>query len=187
MERATANLPPDGRAPDPAEGFEGPVERLFREHNEVLLLFLKARLNNEADAREAAQEAYVRLLQLNEPDRPSFLRAYLFKIAGNVAVDMLRRRRTRGASVQPEDAGLAFPAPQEASLDARQQLGVMSTALGELPPRCREAFLLNRQEGWSTAQIAAHLGVSDRMIRLYLVRALEHLQAAVERSGHRDS
>src|SRR6185369_14865836 len=50
------------------------IERLFREHNETLLLFLRARLNCEADANEVAQEAYVRLLQLDRPDQPSFLR-----------------------------------------------------------------------------------------------------------------
>jgi RNA polymerase sigma factor (sigma-70 family) len=174
--------PSSGRDGLPFEGGSAPtsdVEKLFREHNEMLLRFLKARLGSDADARDAAQEAYVRLLQLNEPDQPSFLRAYLYRVAANVATDALRRRRIRGASVIEEPSDAPDPAMQERALVARQQLGIVEAALSELPPRCREAFLLSRGEGWSSAQISARLGVSDRMVRMYLVRALEHVQTAL--------
>lgn len=150
------------------------VERIFREHNESLILFLRTRLKSDADAAEAAQEAYVRLLALDEPERPSFVRAYLFKIAHNVALDMLRRQRVRHNYDEASD-DLEEPT-QERSLAARQQLVLAEQALTSLPPRCREAFVLSRHQGWATTQIADHLGVSDRMVRHYLIRAIEHLQ-----------
>ena len=164
--------------PDPSR--ESEVETLFREHNEALLRFLRARLNSDADAREAAQEAYVRLLQLDQTNQPSFLRAFLFRIAANVATDMLRKRRSRGTVVVFETAeDQPEPASQERGLAARQELEIIDRALHALPARCREAFLLSRREGWSTTEIAARLSVSDRMVRLYLLRALEHLQLAL--------
>ncbi|HEX6859114.1 MAG TPA: sigma-70 family RNA polymerase sigma factor [Caulobacteraceae bacterium] len=156
------------------------IENLFREHNDTLLRFLRARLHSEADAREAAQEAYVRLLQLDDPGQLSFLRAYLFRIAANVATDLIRRRAVQGRVLG--EVGFFdtdAPATQERGLAARQQLAAVQTALAELPARCREAFLLSRREGWPSARIAAHLGVSDRMVRLYLARAIEHLEAAL--------
>lgn len=176
--------PSEAPGPDAEDGgFDGSVERLFREHNDTLLLFLRSRLGSDADAHEAAQESYVRLLQLDQPDQPSFLRAYLFKIAANVATDLLRRRRTRGWPVAPHTIDQPDPATQERALAARQQLRIVEDALRELPPRCREAFVLSRQEDWSTGRIGEHLGVTDRMVRLYLARALEHVQLAVDRSG----
>jgi RNA polymerase sigma-70 factor (ECF subfamily) len=181
-EPRTARLDPQA---DLLSGGKGPsaslVERLFREHNDALLRFLRARLKNDADAREAAQEAYVRLLQLDRSDQPSFLRAYLFRIAANVATDMLRRRGVQAAlaPAEEDDPG-AFPG-QERALSARQQLGLVRDALDELPPRCREAFLLRRHEELATTQIGERLGVSDRMVRLYLARAIEHVQQALER------
>lgn len=177
MTRARADQVFDG---EPGGEANSRIESLFREHNDTLLRFLRARLHSEADAREAAQEAYVRLLQLDDPGQLSFLRAYLFRIAANVATDLIRRRAVQGR-VQDQ---IGFfdsetPATQERALAAREQLMAVQMALGELPPRCREAFLLSRREGWTSARIAAHLGVSDRMVRLYLVRALEHLEAAL--------
>lgn len=168
---------------EPAEpsGGRSHVEQLFREHNDALLKFLRVRLHSDADAREAAQEAYIRLLQLDAPDQISFLRAYLFRIAANVATDLLRRRavRTRAEIAEPDE----IPANQERAFQARQQLHAIQALLAQLPPNCREAFVRSRCDGWSTSQIAGHLGVSDRMVRLYLVRALEHIEAGLDDAG----
>jgi RNA polymerase sigma-70 factor (ECF subfamily) len=65
------------------------VERLFREHNAALLRFISAKIGSEQEAREIAQEAYVRLLQLDHPEAVSYLRAFLFKTAANLAVDRM--------------------------------------------------------------------------------------------------
>src|SRR5262245_27837684 len=69
------------------------VRRLFEEHNRKLIRFLLARLQNEQDAVEIAQEAYVQLLQLEKAGSVGLLQAYLFKIARNLAVDRVRRRK----------------------------------------------------------------------------------------------
>src|SRR5688572_6852549 len=73
------------------------VKRLFQEHNRTLINFLHARLHCEQEARDIAQEAYVRLLQLDSSGAISFLRSYLFRIAENLAVDRIRERRAREA------------------------------------------------------------------------------------------
>lgn len=158
------------------------VEDLFRQHNKALVQFLRSRLGSDQDAREVAQEAYVRLLQLDRPEELSFLRAYLFKIAANLAIDHVRRLG-RARSVSAELPLFEFPeAPtQEARLGARDDLKIVSQAIGELPPKCRQAFLLSTVENWSSSQIARHMNLSDRMIRIYLSRALEHVQIRLSR------
>src|ERR1700681_2102096 len=68
------------------------VSALFRANNRALIGFLMTHLTTESEAREVAQEAYVKLLQLDQPEAISFLRTYLFRIAGNLAIDRMRRR-----------------------------------------------------------------------------------------------
>jgi RNA polymerase sigma-70 factor (ECF subfamily) len=159
------------------------VERLYREHNESLVRFLRARLHSDADAREAAQEAYVRLLGLDDPEHPSFLRAYLFRVAANVATDYLRRRAVVRRNADPADEREVHAATQERQLAAKQDLQLIDRAIGELPPRCRAAFIMIRFDGCRPAEVASRLGVSERMVRLYHARALEHLQHAVDAGG----
>src|SRR5512142_2060557 len=72
------------------------IERLFREHNEALVRFLRGRVGSHSEALEVAQEAYVRLLSLDQPGAVSYLRAFLFKTAANIAIDRHRRDRSFG-------------------------------------------------------------------------------------------
>src|ERR1700761_7071907 len=79
------------------------VAQLFREHNRVLVRSLAVRLRSTHEANEVAQEAYARLLRLEQQGTPSLLRAYLFKIATNIAIDRLRHRKLqRQVEEQPE-------------------------------------------------------------------------------------
>jgi RNA polymerase sigma factor (sigma-70 family) len=119
------------------------VERLFREHNRALVAFLTARLGSEQEAREVAQEAYVRLLRLDQPTASSFLRAHLFHIAANLAIDRLRHRTLRARKPLDElfQDLLFTPTPEHQAL-AAEEIDVMRRALRELPAKSAQAFTL---------------------------------------------
>src|SRR5688572_3765074 len=89
VETRLADLPAD-LAKDTVKNSE--IAALFREHNEMLVQFLTGKLRSRQEAREVAQEAYVRILSLDSPGAVSFLRAFLFKTASNIAVDRIRHR-----------------------------------------------------------------------------------------------
>ncbi len=151
------------------------VSELFREHNEILIRLLAAKLQNEHEAREVAQEAYVRLLELGRTGAVSFLRAYLFRIALNLAIDRIRARNTRRridtTKLEPVE-DLIGQAVVERQVFAADEMKVFWESLGELPAHFRDAFVLSRVEGLATPEIAKRLGRTDRMIRRYVVHAL---------------
>jgi RNA polymerase sigma factor (sigma-70 family) len=156
------------------------VERIFREHNESLIRFLRARLPSAQDAKEVAQEAYVRLLQLDQPEAIGFLRAYLFKTAAHIATDRLRHRqivRNNEDSSAFETFNMASPMEK---LSAQQDLDIVSQALDELSPKCREVFLLRRLGNLQTEEVARQAGIGARMVRLYVAQALMHCHRSLK-------
>jgi len=154
------------------------IARLFQEHNSALLRFIVAKLGSEQEAMEVAQEAYVRLLRLDHPETISFLRAFLFKTAANLALDRLRARGRRPPIKSLDDAELVvFHLSPERAVESEQALAVIREALAELPPKCGQALLMYRVDGLSLGDIASRMGIGDRMVRLYVARALEHLRA----------
>jgi len=169
----------------PTEG-DQPVDvaKLFREHNAALLRFTAAKLGSEQEAQEVAQEAYVRLLQLDRPETISYLRAFLFKTAANLAMDRLRARRRAPSmhSVTGEDIA-AFDLSPERQCAGAQMIAVLNTALDELPTKCYQIFVLHRVEGLSRAEIAIRMGLGERMVRLYMARALEHLHRRIDEAS----
>ncbi len=144
----------------------------------MLVGYLTARLRSEQEAKEVAQEAYVRLLQLQEPGAPGLLRAYLFKTATNLAIDRLRRRSVQHRSEeQPElfeeltttGGELDDPAKQ---LLAREQVNELLGYLQELPVKCQNVIELHRLEGLPQQEVAVRVGISERMVRRYVTYAM---------------
>lgn len=157
------------------------IERLFREHNDSLVRFVFARLQSEAEAHEIVQEAYVRLLKLDEPDAVSYLRAFMYRTAANLVQDRLKQRQRRSELRQL----LVFDAPEprpdtDLAVDADEALAIIREAIDEMPPKCRMAFLLHKVREMPVAAVAERMGLSVRMVRLYVARALAHCRERLD-------
>ncbi len=133
------------------------------------------------EAKEVAQEAYVRLLSLDDSGAVEFLRAFLFKTAANLAVDRLRSRNRQR---QAMNAGLCdelreAPTPDHEAAQA-EEAEIVRRLIGELPPKCRQVFLLHRIHGEELPQIAKQMELSERMVRHYVLRAALYCRAGLE-------
>lgn len=176
---------PNDDAPDspaaPAGARARLVERLFQEHNDALLRFLSARMGSYQDAKEVAQEAYVRLLALDTPGAVSYLRAFLFKIATNIAIDRLRTRRSseRTAAFDFFRSNTEDPSA-ERQASGIQDMELLQRLLEQLPLKCRRAFMLNRFHGLDIPAIATDLHTTERSVRRYIVQALVHCRAGLD-------
>jgi RNA polymerase sigma factor (sigma-70 family) len=160
------------------------IKELFDEHNRTLIGFLHARLRSEAEARDVAQEAYVRLLELDNLSAVGFLRSYLFRIAANLAVDRLRHRNVRvDHSVATDTSDISDERDPERIAIASEELAVVRKIVQKLPDKCRQAFLWYVFDGVGTGEIAARLKLSDRMIRMYIAQTLAVCRAQLDLSG----
>lgn len=157
------------------------VAGLFREHNRALIAFLSSRLDSAAEAQEVAQEAYVRLLRLENPAQVGFLRAYLFRIASNLAVDRLRQRNVRADAGEEElfEEWLDTPVPERRAL-AVDQLRLVREALRELPRKTSAAFVMHAIEGREFGAIASTMKLTERMVRYHVARAMAHCRARLD-------
>jgi RNA polymerase sigma-70 factor (ECF subfamily) len=179
------NVEPAPNADTAPSGASIDVAELFRDHNAALLRFAAAKLGSEQEARDVAQEAYVRLLQLDRPETIGYLRAFLFKIASNLAMDRLRaRKRMPSTQAFADEDVVPFELYPERHCAGREMVGVIRSALAELPTKCREIFVLHRLEGLSRAEIAARTGLGERMVRLYMARALEHVRRRLDEASN---
>jgi RNA polymerase sigma-70 factor (ECF subfamily) len=162
------------------------VSQLFRDHNRMLVGYLTTRLRSEQEAKEVAQEAYVRLLQLQDPGTQSLLRAYLFKTATNLAIDRLRRRTIQQQTEeQPELFGNLTATSMESDDPAKQLLEREQTDrllgyLQELPIKCQQVFSFHRLEGVPQNEVAVRVSVSERMVRRYVTYTMVYCRLRLD-------
>lgn len=159
------------------------IADLVAEHGVPLEKYLARKLDSAEDAAELAQEAYIRLHRLEQPENLDNARAFLFQVATNLAVDQLRRRqlhfkflrseKSQAVDGEPPDLNAAGASPEQI-LGARQKLSTINSALEELPFKTKQAFLLHRQNGMSYSAIAEQMQVSVSSVEKYILQALRH-------------
>jgi RNA polymerase sigma-70 factor (ECF subfamily) len=142
------------------------VDVLFERYRQRLLAFLTRLMASVDDAEDVVQDVYRRLLEVPALDDDEVrVRAFIFRIATNLAYDRFRARRVRGSETDLEEGVLA-----DDSLDPDRIVGleqcaaVIQQTLREIKPRCRQVFVLRVTEQLSYAQIATRLGVSTRTV-----------------------
>jgi RNA polymerase sigma-70 factor (ECF subfamily) len=70
----------------------------------------------------------------------------------------------------------------ERAVIAQQELQLLRDAVDELPERCRLAFRLHKLEDRSFEEVATRMGISERMVRKFITRALLYIR--LRREGH---
>ena len=151
----------------------------------------QAALRHEDDALDAVQDAMLQLVRAYA-DRPAEQWKPLFyRILENRIRDMQRRRTVRGRVIawlpfrgdedddEPDPIAQApSPEPQPPRrLELDQAMAALEKALGELPGRQRQAFLLRALEGLDVAETAAAMGCSQGSVKTHYFRALQALRA----------
>ncbi len=144
--------------------------------------FFRRRFPCEETAADLAQETLLRVHAYTRRTPAQDLPALTFSIARRIAVDQHRRQawRARHETVDPFLDAMPYDGtgPDEA-LIAEQAWRHVQKRLCELPVDCRTAFVLSSFHGLTYAQIAHHLGVSERMVAKHIARALSHCRARV--------
>lgn len=151
------------------------VQETIRRYHDSLIRFLRQRLRVKEDAADIAQEAYIRMMQYEGSQKIQSPSSMLFRIAINVANDLGRSEQARRVSDQLSIDGMEL-ASHEPSADreiaAQQDLDILYGTIEQLPPKCRQVFLLSRVERMTYPQIAVHCGISVKMVEKHISHAL---------------
>ena len=175
---------PETSALSPREAFD----TALGEHRDELLHYLRKRLGDRELAADLAQETLSRMMKYRNAGDIEDHRQMLFRIANNLIFEhhRTRQRHHAGDHHSLDDTGplRSSEPPVEAIVDARQAIDILlKRTIGDLPPKCRLAFMLSRFDGLSYPQIADRMGISVKMVEKHITKALLACRAAV---GDRD-
>jgi RNA polymerase sigma-70 factor, ECF subfamily len=163
-------------------GEEGLFEVLVRRYQARLVSHVTRMVGNRDDAMDLSQEIFLRVFQALDRFNPAYkFSTWLFRIAGNAAIDHLRKRRIRTVSLEPADPespGGPFPPEQRSTgLDPYGELrnvqrgDAIARAIDDLPPDFRELIALRHFGGLSYEEIAAAKNMPLGTVKNKLFRA----------------
>jgi RNA polymerase sigma-70 factor (ECF subfamily) len=147
---------------------------------------------NEQDSEDVVQETFLRAYkQLHRWEARSSFGTWLYRIAANYSLDLMRRRKRHG-EVTMNDSGPDEDAPEmiqalpstepgpDRLLFSNRVQQTVTGALNELSQQERTAFVLRHFEGQSIEEISAALGLSGNAAKHSIFRAVQKLRRALE-------
>jgi RNA polymerase sigma factor (sigma-70 family) len=170
-----------------AETKKALVERLFTQHGAALRAFFYRRVRNPLDAKELAQEVYLRMLCLSDTVAIRNPEAYLYTVASNLAKEHRVLEWRAAGTIDIEGATgeelLADLPAVTSQIDTDQRVKRLREALRQLPPKCHAAVVLQYWHGMSYEEIAHQLDISTHMVKKYHSQALAHCRRRMARWG----
>ncbi len=155
-------------------GDEGAFALLVRRHQAGVRRCASRILGDDEEARDIAQLAFVRAWEnLARYDPTWSFSTWLYRIASNLAIDVLRARnsrdRTHAAHLHVVGDSVGPSAPRDMAEGEVQR--IFAELAETLTPSQRAAFVLREVQGLATSEVAAALGCSEATVRNHVFQA----------------
>jgi RNA polymerase sigma factor (sigma-70 family) len=158
------------------------AEAAYREFSRSLHRYLMRRLANAQSAQDVAQEAYLRLLCVDDSQLVRAPQAYLYRIASNLVYELRLRQQRDPVTVDSrlvDHVSELLSDPAYLDLSERINLErLLESVLSQLPPLYAAILVLRKRDGKSLDEIARELNISIHTARKYLYRALSQMRTA---------
>lgn len=159
------------------------VSETFVENSLFLKRFLARYFANAQDIEDVAQEAYLRAFAAEQQKHIEQPKAFLFRIARNVALNELTRK-SRQITDFIEEVSASVVINAEAStveeIEAEEHFGLYCEAVASLPEKCRQVFLLRKVHGLAHKEIASRMSLSVSSVEKYLRQGVLACRALID-------
>jgi RNA polymerase sigma factor (sigma-70 family) len=160
------------------EGDQRAFAAIFRRYHQPLFRFCMAIVGNPEDAQDALQNTMIKVMRaLPGEERQIELKPWLYRIAHNESIDLLRRRR-ESRQLDVEQAAPGGGLAEDAA--TRERLRRLLADLRELPERQREVLVMREMGGLDFEEIGAALATSGAVARQTLYEARQSLHQMEE-------
>lgn len=150
-------------------GDVGSFEVLVARHQAFITATAMRVVRNQATAEDVAQEAFFRAWRaLPEFRGDAQFRSWVYRIATNVALNQVERKREQPVEEMPETGH--HPTAEDAAMD-QALANAWKNAINQLTPELRGPYVMRERDGASYDQIAAELGVPLNTVRTRIHRA----------------
>ena len=172
------------------QGDEAAFETLLHLYEKKVYTLCRRMCGNDEDAQEAAQDAFLALWRSAKSFRgDASLSTWLYRLATNACIDLLRRNKRGGERVSLDDEETTFelvdgrPLPEQV-VERRETQKLIEEGLAALPEDYRAVLLLREAEGLSYAEIADAMHVELGTVKSRISRGRVLLRNYLTASGN---
>ncbi len=155
------------------------MNELYQKHYAKLCEIAYRLLRDRDDARDVGQKVLIHLWE-KRASWPTIvsMEAYLFTVTYRMALGELKKKK-RNFMFGPVDTAKELSSHEQPGLEYQELYTQIMDAIDKLPTRCKEIFLLSREEELSYKEIAQRLSLSSKTVEIQIGIALKKLREAL--------
>lgn len=164
------------------EGNERAYEALFKTYYSELAVHANKYLHDIEAAKEIVQDLFVNIYEKRHNlDINSSLKSYLYKSVQNRCINVINSSKTKEKyAVFVKNSTSETENQIDREINIAELENALYHAIGDLPPKCRMIFKLNRFDGLSNGEIADKLELSKRTVETQITKALKILRSKLQ-------
>jgi RNA polymerase sigma-70 factor (ECF subfamily) len=161
------------------------IATVYQQHQNELIYYTARITACRESAEDITQESFIILFHEVKQQNIENPRAFLFRVARNLAFDHLKHQKITENYAQAQHPILESSLETlsiEQVLENNQSVASLKQVIDELPPRCRNAFILNKMHEMSYIEVAQHTGISESGVEKHIMKGLRHCRRRLEDS-----
>lgn len=165
-------------------GDTGAFEYAFRKYAPRLEAFARKYTTDSTEAEDIVQNVFLKLWERRELLENRSLTSFLFMSIKNSCLNYLKHRQVADAVEQRMSGNdmveqlymIDFVSDPASLLQQKELTDSINRLMDELPPKCKEAFVLSRLNGLKNREIAAEMDITEKVVEKHITRALKRFR-----------
>ena len=153
----------------------------YQNYHRSVYLYILYKIGKDEDAKDLAQDVFLRLMDYKQMLRPETIKYFIFSICRNLVIDYLRRHyKMQEITSYFLDQLPTFINEVESQIIANNLLTCEWERANQLPEQRRKIYIMSRFENKSSADIAAQLGISSRTVENHLFISRKEIREYIQ-------
>ncbi|MBU2904326.1 RNA polymerase sigma-70 factor [Arenibacter algicola] len=162
----------DGLIEGLKKGNEGAYGFLVEHYHNRLCIYANSLIRDDLMAEDIVQNVFVQVWEKRHKLKHDFsLENYLYKSVHNKFIDQYRKGKAVMALEKKYIAALELAVEEKDEIQEQKILNILFDAIQELPPKCKQIFLMSKKEGLTNMEISEYLNVSKKTVEGQITKA----------------
>lgn len=162
------------------------IAAFYQQHQRELICYTTRITDCPDTAEDIIQESFIILFRKEKQQPIDNPRAFLFRVAQNLAFDHLKHKKITDNYVLTQlpvlESTIEAHSTEQVLTDS-ENINFVQQVIDELPPRCRDTFILNKIHEMSYGEVAQHTGISESGVEKHIMKGLRHCRNRLKNEG----
>lgn len=164
-----------------SKGDEAAYAYLIDTYHHKLCVYANSLVKNIYSAEDIVQNVFIKVWeQRTRLKTDHALKSFLYKLVYNEFIDLYRKNQSLFSLEKSYYDALNAVIQEEDSESFQRVLNVVNKEIQNLPPKCKEVFILSKKEGLTNIEIAEHLDVSIKTVEAQITKAFSILRSSLD-------